>query len=264
MSKKRSTKTVTSTEVNNKSDKSPYVNKDHPKLNISLNIRENIPFTDKQKKLFSIIQNKSTKMVLIKGCAGTSKTLSAVYCGLHELNNKKFNEITYIRAAVESAENKLGMLPGEIEDKVGPYIIPLMEKLDEFLAESQVKHLINNGYVNGAPVSFLRGRHMANKYIIVDEAQSLSEKELITIITRMGEFSKIIICADPMQSDLPSTKAGAFEKFFNLFTDQDSIDNGIHTFEFTTDDIVRSKFVKFIIDKLEVYKKQGNNWSPGK
>lgn len=245
-------------------DKSPYVHKDHKKLDFDLKIRESIKWTEKQKRLFEIIQDKSTKMCWIRGAAGTSKTLSAIYCGLQELNNKKFNELVYIRGAIESADQKLGMLPGEISSKIEPYLIPLMEKLDEFLVESQVRALVNGEFVSGAPVSFLRGRHMANKYIVVDEAQSLSEKELITIITRLGEFSKIIICADPMQSDLPSNKCGGFDKLFKIFSDEDSVANGIKTFEFLPEDIVRSKLVKFIVEKLEIYKKitESGDWKP--
>lgn len=261
MSKKQRSASVTH-KVN--TDTSPYVHKDHKKLDFDLKIRENIKWTEKQKKLFAIIQDKTTKMIWVRGCAGTSKTLSAVYCGLQELNAKKFNELVYIRGAIESADQKLGMLPGEISSKIEPYLIPLMEKLDEFLVESQVKALVNGEFVSGAPVSFLRGRHMANKYIVVDEAQSLSEKELITIITRLGEFSKIIICADPMQSDLPSNKCGGFDKLFKIFSGEDSILQGIQTFEFLPEDIVRSKLVKFIVEKLEIYKKQSesNDWKP--
>jgi phosphate starvation-inducible PhoH-like protein len=245
-------------------DKSPYVHKDHKKLDFDLKIRESIKWTDKQKELFSIIQDKTTKMVYIRGCAGTSKTLSAIYCGLQELNAKKFNELVYIRGAIESADQKLGMLPGEISSKIEPYLIPLMEKLDEFLIEPQIKALVNGEFVSGAPVSFLRGRHMANKYIVVDEAQSLSFSELTTIITRLGEFSKVIICADPMQSDLPSNKQGGFDKMFKIFSDEESKQNGIRTFEFSPEDIVRSKLVKFIVEKLEIYKKNesAGDWKP--
>ncbi len=245
-------------------DNSPYVFKDQAKIDFHLDIRENIPFTAKQKELFKLIQDKNTKMVLVKGPSGVSKTMSAVYCGLHELNNKKVSQIVYIRAAVESADSKLGMLPGEILSKVEPYLIPLKEKLEEFLTTSQVKALQAGNFIEGSPISFLRGRHMSNRYIVVDESQSLVEREIITIMTRLGEHSKIIICADPYQTDLTNGKVGGFDKLFKTFSDQESKDNGIFTFEFGPEDIVRSKFVKFIVEKLEIYNKPTSPMFPEK
>jgi phosphate starvation-inducible protein PhoH len=237
-----------------KRDNSPYVFKDQQKLDFTLTIRENIPFTDKQKELFEIIQDKNTKMLFISGPAGCSKTMSAVYCGLHELNNKKANQLVYLRAALECSDSKLGMLPGEIK-----------EKLEEFLPGSQISQLIAKKHVEGAPISFLRGRHMTNRFIIVDEAQSLTKKELITIITRLGEHSKIILCADPYQSDLPNGKIGGFEELKKIFSDEESKQNGIFTFDFLPEDIVRSKLVKFIVQKLDIYSKppdKEGEWKP--
>lgn len=260
----RTTKTKETGEKNK--DKSPYVSKDKPKLNFDLAIRENIPWTKKQKELFALIQNKDTKVVFIKGNAGTSKSISAIYTALQELNQKKVNEIIYVRSAVESSDQKLGMLPGKIESKMEPYLAPMLDKANELLSQDQVKGLIAGGFLTGIPVSFLRGRHFANKFIIMDETQCSTFREIETLISRAGEFTKILLLADPSQSDLPRSKQGGFEKMFSIFNDEESRKQGIHSFEFTTDDIVRSKLVKFIVEKIEKSKEpspEEGDWRPG-
>lgn len=229
-----------------KKDKSPRVPQ-NDKINYEMKINER-PLTDKQKKFLDIALDKDTKIVFVTGVAGTSKTFLSVLAALKLLNQKRMSDIIYIRSAVESSDSKLGFLPGEIDHKLAPYIQPLLDKLSEFLQKSDIDKLIKDGRIDSIPISFMRGLSFNAKAIIVDESQNISYKELVTIITRLGEFSKIFILGDPDQSDI---KNGGFVKMMQLFDDEESRNNGIHTFKFNEDDIVRSGILKYIIKKLK-------------
>jgi phosphate starvation-inducible protein PhoH and related proteins len=234
-----------------KSDKSKYVHQGD-KLNWVLNIRERTDLTDKQKELIDIITDKKTRVVFINGPAGTSKTFLAVYCGLLLLNSKSISNITYVRTIIESASKSLGSLPGDSAEKMEPYLMPLMDKLEEFIPVGDAKKLNSEGRIKGIPVNYLRGASLNAQYIIADEAQNFTFKELLTTLTRLGEYSKLIVLLDPDQSDI-NGKSGALP-MFDLFNDESSKENGVHCFSFTKDDIVRSGILKFILEKVEGFR----------
>jgi phosphate starvation-inducible PhoH-like protein len=238
-------------------DTSPYVFQ-REKIAFEFPIKE-LPWTEKQKELIDIILNKDTRCVFIEGPAGTSKTITAVYAALNLIKTKKISDIIFVRSAVESADSKIGYLPGSIDEKFEAYMVPFMEKLEELLEKGALNRLRHDERFSAMPVNYIRGLHWAAKLIIVDEAQNITFRELVTTITRMGEFSKIIFCGDPMQSDLPENKSGGFSKICDIFSDEESKKFGIHHFEFTKDDIVRSEFVKFVVEKLENKK---DTWNP--
>jgi len=237
-----------STELEDKF-KTPYVYQ-RDKVNYDFAIKE-LPWTEKQKQLIELGLDKNVKCIFIKGPAGSSKTLTAVYLALQLLRMKKMSDIIFIRSAVESADSKLGYLPGSIDEKLEAYMIPFMEKLEELLQANDRFKLKNDGRFSTTPVNYIRGLHWPAKCIIVDECQSITLKELITTVTRIGQFSKLFLLGDPKQSDLPVGKSGGFETLYDLFNDEESKAQGIYTFEFTEEDIVRSDFVKFIVKKLE-------------
>jgi len=240
-------------------DASPYVFQ-RDKIDFDLPVRE-LPWTLKQKGFISQIMDKQTKCVFIEGPAGASKTSLAVYCGLQLLKARKVSDLFFVRSAVESADSKIGYLPGDVDEKFGVYMAPFLDKLQEFLDAGSIKRLQADERFHAMPVNYVRGLHWAAKCIIVDECQSLTKRELITIITRLGEFSKIIFLGDPFQSDLPENKSGGFVQIARLFSDEESIQHGICHLKFTVDDIVRSEFVKFVTKKLEAEHKEGT-WSP--
>jgi len=165
------------------------------------------------------------------------------------LNDRRVSDLLYIRSAVESSDSKLGFLPGESSEKMAPYLQPLLDKLHELLPKSDVDALQKEGRVDSIPLGFLRGLNWNAKAIIADEVQNMTQKEIVTLITRVGEFSKIFILGDPDQSDI-GAKSG-FKKMYDVFDDDDSKHNGIFTFTFDEDDIVRSKLVQFIIKKIK-------------
>ena len=164
-------------------------------------------------------------------------------------HDKKVSELIYIRTAVESSDSKLGFLPGEMDDKMSPYIQPLVDKLEELLQKHDIDKLKKEERIHGAPINFLRGLNWNAKCIVADEAQNMTYKELFTLITRIGEFNKVFILGDPDQSDI-NGKSG-FVKMMSKFDDDESKQNGIHTFKLTDLDIVRSALVQFIMKKAK-------------
>ena len=234
-------------ETNEVKDTSPIIpQRDKIKNLLSIHQRQ---LNEKQKQFLELAMDKSTKIVFVSGPAGTSKTYMAIYAALTLLNQRRVSDLIYIRSAVESSEAKLGFLPGEADEKMAPYIQPLMDKMAELLPKSDIDSLVKEQRISAIPVGFLRGLNWNAKVIITDEAQNMTYKELFTLITRTGEFSKVFILGDPEQSDI-NGRSG-FIKLISYFEDEESRQNGIHVFRLTDDDIVRSGLVKFIIKKVK-------------
>jgi phosphate starvation-inducible PhoH-like protein len=232
---------------NTKKDTSPKVHQ-NAKIKDLIKIDNRI-LTPKQIELLELLQHKNTKCVFISGPAGTAKTYTSILAGLNLLNHKRVSEIVYVRSIVESSDNKLGFLPGELDEKMNPYIQPLIDKLEELVPRCDIEKLKQEERIHGFPINFLRGLSWNAKCIVADEAQNMTKKELTTLITRVGEFSKLFICGDPDQSDINS-KSG-FVPMMNVFDDEESRNNGIYIFKFDEEDIVRSGLVKFVLKKLK-------------
>ncbi len=233
--------------VNNRKDRSPVIPQ-RDKIKTQVKIKQ-LELNDKQKKFMELVMDKAAKIVFVSGPAGTAKTFMAVFAALTYINERRVSDLIYIRSAVESSEAKLGFLPGEADEKMAPYIQPLMDKLVELLPKSDIDVLLKEKRITAIPVGFLRGLNWNAKVIITDEAQNMTYKELFTLITRTGEFSKVFILGDPDQSDI-NGKSG-FLPMISKFDDVESQENGIHVFRLTEDDIVRSGLVRFIIKKVK-------------
>lgn len=232
-----------------KQDKSPKVPQ-RDKFKEELKIRD-LNWTEKQQEFIKLALNKDVKTMLISGPAGTSKTLLSVYCALQLIKEKRVSDIMYIRSPVESSDSKIGYLPGDVDDKLQFYNLPFTDKLEELLSKSQIESLQNQDRIKIHPLSFIRGMSWNCKAIILDEAQNCTAKEIVTLMTRVGQFSKCFILADPDQSDLSNGKSGGFEKIRSVFSDEESRANGIYHFDFNEDDIKRSDLVKFMVKKLK-------------
>ncbi len=220
-------------------------------------------FTEKQLEIISRINDADTKVVFIDGPAGSSKTILGVYCGLKELFREEKNTFLYIRTAAESGKINIGARPGEVGDKIHHLVGPLRDKLDELLHPNEIHRLIDeaNPQIEALPVNDIRGSSWTNKFVVVDEAQNFEFSELLTVITRLGKNSKIIFVGDSMQSDI---RQSGWTKFFNMFTDTDSENNGAFSFSLGEEDIVRSEFVRFVIRKVKSHKENEDEWNPGK
>lgn len=205
-------------------------------------------WTEKQKEFFKLIQKDSTRIVLIDGPAGSAKTLVSIYSALKALQEEKVEQVLYIRSIIESASRSLGSLPGQSEEKFEPFTMPLRDKLDELVSRDMADKLIEDEFVKAIPINYLRGSDWRNAFLCSDENQNMTLQEIKTLMTRIGKNSKMILCADSDQSDL-NGKSG-FKKIFDLFNDQESFDNGIRTFQFDYQDIMRSKVAQFIVRKL--------------
>ncbi len=247
--RRRSREKVETREIIEDSFIDPFNNPNPIKRTIKVN---QLPWTDKQKEFFKIALHHETRIVLVNGPAGTSKSLLSVYCGLQLLNMKAISDIMYLRSAVESSDSKLGYLPGTAEDKLRFYNLPFLDKLDELLPTTRAEKLEQEGRISMFPVNFARGMNWKSKCVILDEAQNSSLKEITTVLTRLGEGSRCFVLADPMQTDLRNRdQIGGFEKLYKTFTDQESQRMGIHTFAFDEDDIMRSELCKYIVKKVK-------------
>ena len=212
--------------------------------------------TEKQKLFLELSTEETTKIMFVSGPAGSTKTYMAVMSALRCLQKDNSLDLLYVRTAIESADKGLGALPGTIEEKFNPYMAPLEDKLEELLpSNSTIKRDLNSsGRVQAMPINFLRGANWTNKIVVADESQNFTFKELVTMITRLGENSKLFICGDSMQSDI-NGKSG-FTPMVNIFNDEESKSKGIHTFWFTEEDIQRSEILKYIIYKLKDHHKK--------
>lgn len=219
--------------------KQPFVN------TVKFNNRK-FKFSDRQKRFLDVAFDKETKIIFLSGPAGSSKTFLAVYAALKLMAQEDVEELLYVRSIAESGDKSLGSLPGDIKDKFDPFLLPLYEKIEEIVAPENCGFV--KGFVEAIPINYLRGANITHKVLVADETQNFSHKELVTLITRLGEGSKFFIAGDPMQSDI-NGRSG-FKGMFDLFNDDESRKNGICCLEFTEDDIFRDELLKFIIKKL--------------
>jgi predicted ribonuclease YlaK len=241
-------------ETTEKKDKSPYVYQEN-KLDFKLNIRERDDLTERQKVILETMTHKDTKCVLIKGPAGCTKSFLAILAMLRLLNDKKVSQAVYFRTAVECAAKSIGFLPSTYEAKIEPYMAVLADKLEELLPKPEINMLLKNEKIKGEIINFQRGLGYASSILILDESQLFTFGELITIITRLGMYSKVFILADPDQNDI-GNKSG-FNELYDLFNKnvEESAKNGIYSFELTSQDIKRSPFVKYVVELIKRYKK---------
>lgn len=163
------------------------------------------PKTAGQKRFLRALDDHN--LVLGLGPAGTGKTYLAVCKAVEALEAGKVNKIILTRPAVEAGES-IGFLPGAMEDKLAPYLRPLMDVLNERLSGKKVKALLAEGVIEIAPVAFMRGRTFNNAYVVLDEAQNCTYTQLKMVITRLGWGSTMALTGDPHQSDLPDGQSG--------------------------------------------------------
>ena len=196
--------------------------------------------TNGQTKLIKEILNK--KILFVIGPAGTGKTFIAVSHAVSMLTSGLVDKIVISRPAVEAGE-KLGFLPGDLKEKIDPYLRPIYDSLDENLPKDKVMTLIENRKIEIAPIAYLRGRTLNNSYIILDEAQNTSPIQMKMFLTRLGENSKMVITGDITQIDLPfKNKSGLIDAINNLKKIKD-----ISFVYLTEKDVVRHPLVQKIV-----------------
>ena len=206
--------------------------------------RSVIPRSKKQKEYVRSL--KTNQIVMSLGPAGTGKTYLAVAVALSMLLDKKVERIILSRPAVEAGE-KLGFLPGDMKDKIDPYLRPLYDSLHDLLDYDKIQRKIESGVIEIAPLAFMRGRTLKNSFAILDEAQNATEIQIKMFLTRIGENSKLVVNGDPSQIDLPNKNQSGLVKSQSILKDIKEIS----VINFDHQDVVRHPLVTKIVEAYQ-------------
>ena len=218
-------------------------------INIKTPKKSIIPRGKNQKTYINNIQMNEINFGI--GPAGTGKTYLAVAAAVDALLNEKVDRIILIRPAVEAGE-KLGFLPGDLSQKVDPYLRPLYDALYDMLGTEKTEKLIANGIVEIAPLAYMRGRTLNNSFIIVDESQNTTKEQMKMVLTRMGFGSSLVINGDLTQIDLPKNIKSGLSHAIEVVQGTEGI--GFTTF--SSADVVRHPLVKKIIDAYKIFEEK--------
>jgi phosphate starvation-inducible protein PhoH and related proteins len=195
-------------------------------------------------------------IIFALGPAGTGKTYTAVAIAVKALKDREIRRIILTRPAVEAGEH-LGFLPGDLKEKIDPYLRPLYDALEDMIPPDKLKSMIESRTVEIAPLAFMRGRTLDNCYVILDEAQNTTDLQIKMFLTRMGPSAKLIITGDMSQVDLPRTQQSGLHRAIRILKNID----GIAIIELDISDVVRHRLVKEIV---KAYDKEQNVDNGGK
>lgn len=204
--------------------------------------------TENQRKMVKAAE--TNDLVFAVGPAGTGKTYTAVGIAVKALKNKEVKKIIITRPAVEAGEN-LGFLPGDLKEKIDPYLRPIYDALDDMIPPDKLKLMLESRTIEIAPLAYMRGRTLNNAFILLDEAQNTTSMQLKMFLTRMGAKSKTIITGDQTQIDLPKSQTSGLNEGLQIL-------QGIKGIEFVTldgSDVLRHRLVKDIIKAYEKVQK---------
>ena len=214
--------------------------------------------TPNQKRMVTAVEKND--IVFAIGPAGTGKTYTAVALAVRALKNKSVKKIILTRPAVEAGES-LGFLPGDLKEKIDPYLRPLYDALDDMIPADKLGYYMSTRVIEIAPLAYMRGRTLDNAFIILDEAQNATDLQIKMFLTRIGANAKAIINGDITQVDLPKHQRSGLEKATRILKNID----GITHIELDEDDVVRHRLVKAIIkaynrdhERLQNLNKEGN------
>ena len=213
--------------------------------NVILYGRNAKPITARTRNQKRMVELSETNDILFAlGPAGTGKTYTAVALAVKALKNRLVKKIILTRPAVEAGES-LGFLPGDLKDKIDPYLRPLYDALEDMFPAEKLKQFMENRIIEIAPLAFMRGRTLDNAFIILDEAQNCTSTQLKMFLTRLGPNAQCIVTGDLSQIDLPRHQKSGLYQALDLLGDVDGI---AHVF-LTADDVVRHRLVKEIIKR---------------
>ena len=202
--------------------------------------------TENQQLLVKAFENND--LVFATGPAGSGKTFVAIALAVKALKNKEVRKIILSRPAVEAGE-KLGFLPGEMKDKLDPYLQPLYDALQDMIPAAKLKEYMENNVIQIAPLTFMRGRTLNDAVIILDEAQNTTTHQIKMFLTRLGMNAKMIVTGDVTQIDLPPSTTSGLIQAMQILKGV----NGIGKIEFTKKDIVRHKLVQRIVEAYDKF-----------
>lgn len=202
--------------------------------------------TENQQLLVKAFENND--LVFATGPAGSGKTFVAIALAVKALKNKEVRKIILSRPAVEAGE-KLGFLPGEMKDKLDPYLQPLYDALQDMIPAAKLKEYMENNVIQIAPLAFMRGRTLNDAVIILDEAQNTTTHQIKMFLTRLGMNAKMIVTGDVTQIDLPPSTTSGLIQAMQILKGV----NGVGKIEFTKKDIVRHKLVQRIVEAYDKF-----------
>jgi len=202
-----------------------------------------------QQKMVDVMHKND--MLFAIGPAGTGKTYTAVALAVKALKEKQVKRIVLTRPAVESGEN-LGFLPGDLKEKLDPYMQPLYDALRDMIAREKLESYIENGIIQIAPLAFMRGRTLDSAFVILDEAQNTTHNQMKMFLTRMGKHAKFIITGDPGQTDLPRKQISGLKEAILALKDM----KGIEMVYLDESDVIRHRLVKNIIKAYKSIEKE--------
>jgi len=210
-----------------------------------------VPKTLNQKRYLQFIRKHD--IVFGIGPAGTGKTYLAVAAALSALQDGHVEKIILTRPAVEAGE-ALGFLPGDLQEKILPYLRPLYDAMFDMIGKEDCARLIEKGVIEIAPLAYMRGRTLSNAYVLLDEAQNTTPEQMIMFLTRLGERSRMIITGDITQVDLPRAKMSGLKQAMQVLQGVE----GIKLFYFDVSDVVRHPLVSAIIRAYEAYNSESS------
>ena len=222
----------------------PIVEKEGDVIVFSITGRPITPRTENQLKLVRDYQ--SHDMVFAVGPAGSGKTYTAIALAVRALKNKEVKKLILCRPAVEAGE-KLGFLPGDMRDKIDPYLQPLYDALEDMIPAAKLKEYMELNVIQIAPLAFMRGRTLNDAIVILDEAQNTTIPQIKMFLTRMGWNTKMLITGDLTQIDLPSSQRSGLAHALRILRGTE----GISIVEMTKKDIIRHKLVTRIVEAYE-------------
>jgi phosphate starvation-inducible PhoH-like protein len=205
--------------------------------------------TENQRRIVESISKND--MVFAIGPAGTGKTYTAVALAVRALKNREVRKIILTRPAVEAGEN-LGFLPGDLKEKLDPYLQPLYDALYDMIPAEKLAYYLENKIIQIAPLAFMRGRTLDHAFVILDEAQNATEGQLKMFLTRMGASAKFVITGDITQIDLPKSQPSGLPQAMRLL---DKVD-GIEFIQLDGSDVIRHKLVKRIVELYDAKQKE--------
>ena len=224
--------------------KAPVITKQENLIIHGMNGKPIVARTENQQRLVKAFEEND--LVFATGPAGTGKTFVAIALAVKALKNKEIRKIILSRPAVEAGE-KLGFLPGEMKDKLDPYLQPLYDALQDMVPGAKLKEYMENNVIQIAPLAFMRGRTLNDAVIILDEAQNTTTHQIKMFLTRLGMNAKMIITGDVTQIDLPRKSDSGLVRTMEILREVE----GIGIVEFDVRDIVRHPLVKHIVEAFD-------------
>ncbi len=235
----------------------PQVEKTGDTIVFSVTGKPIVPRSPNQLKL--VQEYEKNDMLFAIGPAGSGKTYTAIALAVRSLKNKEIKKIILSRPAVEAGE-KLGFLPGDMKDKIDPYLQPLYDALQDMIPAAKLKEYMELNVIQIAPLAFMRGRTLNDAVVILDEAQNTTTQQIKMFLTRMGMNTKMIVTGDMTQIDLPSSQTSGLVQALKILKGV----KGISFIELNKKDIVRHKLVTRIVEAYEKFEDKQKNRADGK